>query len=254
MRKSLAKQKQTLDFGRSAVSRYIQLTTLFRRRIKSGQWPVDQQIPTVEALALECGVARATIRQALGVLEDEKLIERYRAKGTFVIGKPRSELWAEVATDWSGLLTATPGATIELLSDEAGAIPAHVEHAIGDVAQSYRHLRRRHWRRNAPFLVADTFIDEKLSARISQKDIETKSAIRLMHELPGLEIVDVRQTMTIGLADMETAELLKVSINSPVGFVRRTAVDKDGCLVYIGDGIYRGDVVRVDFKLKVGQP
>jgi predicted transcriptional regulator len=76
--KSLARQKQTLDFGRSAVSRYIQLTTLFRRRIESGQWPVDQQIPTVEALALECGVARATIRQALGVLEDEKLIERYR--------------------------------------------------------------------------------------------------------------------------------------------------------------------------------
>jgi GntR family transcriptional regulator len=253
MRKPLAKKKQPLDFGRSAVSRYIQLTTLFRRRIESGQWPVDQQIPTVEALALECGVARATIRQALGVLEDEKLIERFRAKGTFVIGKPRSELWAEVATDWSGLLTATPGATIELISDEAGAIPSHVEHAIGDVALSYRHLRRRHWRRNAPFLVADTFIDEKLSARIPQKDIETKSAIRLMHELPGLEIVDVRQTMTIGLADMETAQLLKVSINSPVGFVRRTAVDKDGCLVYIGDGIYRGDVVRVDFKLSVGK-
>ncbi|MEY4242328.1 MAG: hypothetical protein RJA14_2024, partial [Pseudomonadota bacterium] len=28
--------------GRSAVSRYIQLATLFRRRIESGQWPVGQ--------------------------------------------------------------------------------------------------------------------------------------------------------------------------------------------------------------------
>src|SRR3712207_6948832 len=73
-----------LDLNRSAVPRHIQLTTLFRHRIEQGAWKTGQQIPTVDELAAECGVARATIRQAMDQLEVEGLIERFRAKGTFV--------------------------------------------------------------------------------------------------------------------------------------------------------------------------
>jgi GntR family transcriptional regulator len=248
--RTLAKRKKTVEFARSAVSRYIQLTTLFRRRIENDQWPVNQQIPTIEDLAEEFGVARATIRQALGVLEDERLIERYRAKGTFVLRKPHEDLWCEVSTDWSGLLTATPGATIELLSNDTRPAPPHLAHPAGELAPSYRHLQRRHWRRNEPFLVAETFIDQRLSERIPEGDFEKKPALSMIHDIAGLEIVDARQTLTISTADMETASLLKIPINAPVAVIRRWAVDGDGTLVYLGDGIYRGDVVRVDFKLK----
>ena len=69
-----------VPLSRSAVARYIQLATLFRSRIMSGQWAAGAQIPTIEALMAECGVARATIRQALGLLEDEGLVSRYRAR------------------------------------------------------------------------------------------------------------------------------------------------------------------------------
>ena len=41
--------KPAVDLNRSAVARYIQLASLFRRRIDAGQWPVDQQTPTVDA-------------------------------------------------------------------------------------------------------------------------------------------------------------------------------------------------------------
>src|SRR4051794_32327691 len=98
-----------VDFSRSAVSRYIQLATLFRRRIESGEWPLGEQIPTVDKLAGEYGVARATVRQALASLEDEGLIERLRAKGTFVLQRPQQKLWCEVPTSWSGLLLSAPG-------------------------------------------------------------------------------------------------------------------------------------------------
>src|SRR5262245_22837819 len=101
------------DFSRSAISRYVQLAALFRRRIETGVWPVGSQIPTVDELAEECGVARATIRQSLGLLSDEKLIERFRAKGTFVTRRIEDGLWCEIATDWSGmLLPSTDDATI----------------------------------------------------------------------------------------------------------------------------------------------
>ncbi|MGC1504502.1 MAG: GntR family transcriptional regulator [Sulfitobacter sp.] len=238
-----------LDFGRSAIARYIQLATLFRRRIVMGQWPLGSQIPTVDELAEECGVARATIRQALDLLEEEKLIERYRAKGTFVRRHPQEELWCSVATDLSGLLRPAGDAEIEVLSDEPNVVLKQVAYPIGKLAESYRHLRRRHFREGNAFLLTDIHIDERLNDSITAKDLTTKTALRLISDIPGLEIVEAQQTLTIGSADMDVAEALSIPLNAPVAFVHRRAVDQHGTTVLAAEGIYRGDVVRFDIKL-----
>jgi len=242
--------KAPVDFSRSAISRYIQLATLFRRRIESGEWRIDERIPTVEELAAECGVARATIRQALSILENEDLIERFRAKGTFVRHRPQEKLWCAVATDWTGLLRSIDNATIEVLSDTPDVVLRDVVYQIGELAPAYRNLRRRHWRHDKPFLIANLYIDERLRDRITQEDIETKTALRMVHDISGLEIVDARQTLTIGTADVESAAALMMPINAPVAYVHRRAVDRDGNLVLVAEGIYRGDVVRLDIKLR----
>src|SRR3954464_564115 len=106
------------DLSRSNVARYVQLATLFRRNIESGHWPAGDQIPTVDELAAQHGVARATIRQALGILESDALISRFRAKGTFVNAQERQHLWLDMTTDWRGLLNAREGAVIEVLEEE----------------------------------------------------------------------------------------------------------------------------------------
>ena len=237
------------DLNRSAVSRYIQLATLFRRRIESGLWPVGEQIPTVDELASECGVARATIRQALGLVEAEGLIERFRAKGTFVKRRPQDQLWCEVETDWQGLLSSREGAEIEILSDMMGGPPL-VHHAIGTAGQNYRHLRRRHSLDGRPFLVADLYIDERLAKKITDEETTSLTALRMVAAIPGVKITEARQTLTIGTADIETAGVLGLPLNAPVCHVTRSAVDQRGRLVLVSNGIYRGEVVRVDVKLK----
>jgi GntR family transcriptional regulator len=243
-------RKPTVDLDRSAVSRYLQLASLFRRRIEAGDWPIGRQTPTVDELTAECGVARATVRRALDMLEDEGLIDRYRAKGTFVRQKPKQQLWCEVATDWSGLLAARDEAVIEVLADERGFQPPSVPHPIGAMAPSYRRLTRRHARHGVPFLLAHLFIDERLSKRISKKDLQSKTALKLMADISGLKIKDARQTLTISSADVETSELLDMPLNAPIGVVYRSVVDRSGFLVFIGEGLYRGDMIRVDMKLK----
>lgn len=245
-----ARPRPAVDFSRSAVARYIQLASLFRRHIQSGEWTVGKQIPTVEELAEQCGVARATIRQALDALDQEGLIERFRAKGTFVKQRQQEQLWCEVATDWSGLLMSREGATIELLEDERGSQPAQIPHPMGEAAPSYRRLLRRHSRHGSPFLLATLYIDERLSKRIAKKDLSSKTAMRLVADIPSVKIKDARQTLTIASADIETAEQLGIPLNAPVAIVHRSVVDRDGCLIFVGEGIYRGDQVRIDLKLK----
>lgn len=239
-----------LDDDATGMPRYLQLSTLFRRMIESGQWQPDSQIPTVEELAAEYGVARATVRQALGRLDNEGLIARYRAKGTFVTYRPQEQLWCEVETDWSGLLRSRPGATIELLSEESGLQPPVFLNASGERVRSYRRFKRRHSRDGKPFLVAYTYLDEALCKRVKREDLETKTALSLLSSIRGVKLEDVRQTLTIGAADVVTAKELGVPLNAPVAYVHRSAVDSTGKLVMVSDGTYRGDIVRLDIKLK----
>ncbi len=239
-----------LDLGRSSVARYIQLMTLFRSRIESGAWRVGDQIPTVDDLAAEYGVARATIRQALGGLEQDGLIERFRAKGTYVRQAPAKRLWCDVQTDWSGLLRSRDGARIEVLSDRADIAAADMIGSEGHLAPFYRHVRRRHWRDGESFLLADVYLDQRLSDKVTEQDLTTKTALKLVASIPGVAVADARQVLTIGGADVEAAALLELDLNAPVAFVTRAAFDADGGLLMLAKGIYRGDVVRIDMKLK----
>ena len=239
----------TLDLRQSRLPRYLQLATLFRRRVESGQWQTGQQLPTIDDLAQECGVARATVRQALDILAQDDLIVRYRAKGTFVTRQKREELWCEVRTDWSGLLLSPPGATMEVLSAQKDVQPKVLFHNIGTPAPGYRHWRRLHWRDGKPYHLGEVYIDERLAARIPASALSTKTSLRMLKDVPRLVIADARQTLTIATADIETAKLLKIPINAPVAYVHRSVADNKGCLVFVGAGVYRGDVVRLDIKL-----
>ena len=79
---------------------------------------------------------------------------------------------------------------------------------------------------------------------------ETKTALRLIADIPGVKIKDARQSLTIGTADVETAQALNIPLNAPIACVYRSVVDQNGSLVFIGEGLYRGDQVRIDMKLK----
>jgi GntR family transcriptional regulator len=242
--------KQATNLNRSAVSRYIQLSTLFRRRIESGQWRFGAQIPTVDELALEFGVARATIRQALGLLEAEGLIDRFRAKGTFVRIETQERLWCEVETNWSGMLRSRSGADIEVLSQELTKMAPLPPHKAGKLAPKYLHLRRLHSRGGSAFLIADVYVEEGLSKKIPRSAYGSQTALSLVANLKGVTISDSRQTLTIGSADVDTAEHLGIPLNAPVAHVQRSVSDDNARIILISNGIYRGDVVRLDIKLK----
>lgn len=235
---------------KSNVSRYIQLASLFRNRIESGEWDVGDKIPNVEDLAKECGVATMTIRQSLDILQAEGLIERFRAKGTFVTERPNNDIWCEVKTDWTGLLIARDNATIEILDDVRDVQLPKRSGYEGNLAPSYRHLKRRHLRDGIPFLMANVFVDERVCPNIPESAYTKVTAMRLIADIPGQKIMDAHQTVTIGSADLETSEALNISIGDPVAKVQRVAVNQVGDLILLANGVYRGDMMKISVKLR----
>ncbi|MBX2886989.1 MAG: GntR family transcriptional regulator [Granulosicoccus sp.] len=236
---------------KSAVARYLQLASVFRNQIRNGDWKVGEQIPTVTQLAAEYGVAGMTIRQALDILQEEDLIERFRAKGTFVKHAPEADLWCEVETDWNGLLLSREGAEITVLDEtKKVSAPPFIENAsVGSAAASYRHLKRSHQRGGETFLYADVYIDETIAVKIKRADFAKITALRLVANIKGINIADARQILTVDTADIDLSERLNIALGDPVVHILRLAIDDSGTIILAARGCYRGDRVRIDMKL-----
>lgn len=244
-----ARDAEAPDLDRSPVARYLQLATLFRNRIASGRWPVGSRIPNVEALAQDFGVARETIRQALGLLERDGIVERFRAKGTFVRRAPAAGRAHNLQIDWTSLATAHEGAELEVLEEGmVDRIPGTRDEGVA--APRYRMMRRRHRRDGMPYLIGTLYLDERLYRQVSPERFRREPTLSILQDVFGDRIGRARQVLTIGTADVEIASLLEIPINAPIAEVRRYALDTDETLIYVGEGIYRGDALRLDIDLR----
>jgi GntR family transcriptional regulator len=72
--------------GEREVPQYRRLADLVRGRVADGTYRPGERIPSETAFAKSTGLSFLTVRQALKVLVDEGLLERFPGRGTFVTG------------------------------------------------------------------------------------------------------------------------------------------------------------------------
>lgn len=64
---------------------YAQIAEHYRGEIKDGRLKPGDQLPTVAAIAKEWGVAAMTVQRALTQLREERLVETFHGRGSFVL-------------------------------------------------------------------------------------------------------------------------------------------------------------------------
>jgi GntR family transcriptional regulator len=233
-----------LDFGHNRAPIYVQLSTLFRRFIVSGQWPVAQQIPTLVDLAAQFEVNPATVGKAIEILADEGLVERYRRHGTFVTAKPAPVDWLTIPTDWTAAVVAFEGLDVECLSSHHAKNRPTPFHG-GTPAPGYQITRRLYRRQRLPVLLEDSFVDLRLRQGLGGRRADNTALLRRLGSCPGLQIGRAEETILFGIADGEISTLLAVPLNAPLAVVHLSIRDDDDVLIAESKIYYRGDAVRV---------
>lgn len=233
----------------SPLPRYAQLADLFRSRIARGFWRPGARLPTLEELMREFAVARVTVRQAVGVLQQEGLLSAQRGRGTFVTAVPRAERRLRMHTRLRELADMYRHDRPQLtLIDEAAGVPA-LEASDGTPAPRYHFLRRVHSRDGEPYCVISVYLDERVFRRAPAR-FRRETVIPVLLDLRGVKVAEARQTLTIATADVEVASLLGIPINAPVADVRRVCRDRKGIVIYLGEVTYRGDYIRLEMDLE----
>jgi GntR family transcriptional regulator len=67
---------------------YTQLADILREMITSGELQPRSPLPSESYLQQEQGIARGTVRTAIGILRDEGLVVTISGRGTFVKERP----------------------------------------------------------------------------------------------------------------------------------------------------------------------
>jgi len=225
---------------------YVQLAESFRRRIASKDWRIGLQLPPVEDLADEYGVARITIRQAMNILDHEGLVSRSRRRGTHVLKEPVVLRVHHMTARWDDFMSGNSGGGSKIIRNVAAqALPA-ITAEQGPVRGEFRHLRLVSYQTGGlPLLLRETFVRRDIYSKIERR-IEASSMMNLL----GEHAEEVTIFNEIRAADQSIARMLRIPLGTPILEGRHIGYDKNGSVIFVDMPTLRGDYLRFEIKLK----
>lgn len=245
--------KLTSIYDRSRVPLYIQVASVMRQRIDSGHWVEGDKISTLEELEQEFAVARVTIRQAIELLREEGLLNAQQGRGTFVSGKPKHNRWLNLANDFDAMVSSIKDNVLKRVHIEEDAPSPDLGEGEGSLAEGYVFLRSVQYNGGEPFSVVNLHLARHIFDKGGKKFMHAAALPRIV-EMPDVTINHAHQTLTIGVASPETADLLGIGLGEPTADCRLVLVDDKDIAIYVADIHYHKScfALRIDLLERSG--
>ena len=227
---------------------YQRIASGLRAEIASGRLPVGARLPAIATLARTYAVAPVTARQALKVLTDEGLVRSRQGSGTFVANLPaRAHIPSDVL-DWPMRAPALRRHRARILQADDTAPP--LLPGDGKAAASYRRMLRVHVDADGlPMRLVELFVDRRCYDQAPQR-FDVEMALALLEEMHGPELLEMRHTFTLSVADAFTADQLAIRVGDPLGRLRRVLLNQAGEAVYFAIGLVRADRIALAWTTK----
>jgi GntR family transcriptional regulator len=229
----------------SVQPRYLQIANHIADNIRSGDLGVGDQLPTERQLAEELGVSRMTVRQALGVLAQQGLINSQHGIGNFVT-RPMLEQPVDILIGFSDNMLKKgirPSAQLlDLKSTSADQLlSTELQIPFGDPVFAIRRLR---FADNMPMALEYSYFPERYVPGLDQHDLEQRSIYAILTEEYKIALAGAVQTLEPVVALAYQARLLQIPKGAPLMLITRTSSDDRQRIVEYAKDLYRGDCFR----------
>ena len=187
-------------------------------RIHAGELAPNAQLPGEALLAEQFGVARMTVRQAIGQLADDALVVRRQGVGTFVAGDAAGRRSLNRLTSFTEDMSgAARKVETELLLRAICDPKPDVAAALGLTAGA-RVVRIRRLRRVAgvPVLLNDSHLPYGLFPSLDREDLIEGSLYRTLETRYDTRLRRADQRIRAVAASRELARLLDIAPRSPL--------------------------------------
>jgi GntR family transcriptional regulator len=213
-----------------------------RDSIRSGEWKPGDLIPSERELGEQYGISRMTARQAITDLVNEGLFYREQGKGTFVSQRKITQQLIHLTGFTEDIRARGQRPSTKVLSAEMSPADETTAEKLRIPAGTliFR-LQRLRLADGEPLAIELSQISFKGCERLLEEDLENNSLYRILETKYGMPLMEADQELEAGLADNEEAEILKISVGSPVLFTRRTTYTERNQPIEYAKAIYCGN-------------
>lgn len=224
----------------AAIPLYRQVADYLSREILNGRLAPGEPLGSETELQALFSVSRITIRQAIGLLVDQKLVLRQQGKGTYVEAVPLQfplgvlEGTMEIARHL-GRATQSKVISKRVINGRKNA-----RDILGTPdTEKIVEIRRLDLSGEEPIALATIDLPLRIGSKLSSVELEAEPLYVLLERTQSIVAEDAYQTIQAAAASENIARQLKIAVGSPIMTVTRATRDD------------RGDIVEysvIDFK------
>jgi len=228
--------------ARNATSpRYARIEEDLRRQIGEGTLALGSRLPAEQELAQQYGVARMTVRQALGRLSDAGIVERRHGVGTFVASTKSERVTSRLLGFREDAIAHGQNPSTTILSSELGPLAATDAALLGAAEGSMAlHVARLRFTDGEPIGHNCVIIVPPYAEQLQNIDW-TASFYSGAAERVGYEVAEVEENIEAVNASSEMATLLKIDVGNALLRVTRLTYLASGSKLGLTRSLYRGD-------------
>ena len=234
----------------SAIPIYFQLKEAIYEKIKTGEWKIGQQVPSLRQLSSELKISLMTARQAIKALVDEKVLAMQRGQGTFILGAGLREDATIISSFTAEMLRQGYKPTSKVLKKETIPAPDDVSAAFNLQQSSPVHLiSRLRYADDFPIALQHAFLPADLFPDLLQKDING-SLVSILENDYSTRFHRGTQTISAGLTGKQEYQHLELSPKTPVLFIERTSFSEAQKPIEFLRSIHRADKYTLTVNLR----
>lgn len=196
---------------------YQKAAEKLRANILEGSFPPGGRLPTERELCHQLGVSRITVRLALDLLEEEKLIVRRQGSGTYVSDHPRQIL--PLGVDYAGSVREhAPNLSRQLLG-KRWTKPSAVPWAIPFLGKTTGRLlsAERIDRSLTENLAWDhAIIPEAFADKLTRRELASLDFVERWKQRQNLSIAEIHQNISAVAANDIDHARLSVKVGAPI--------------------------------------
>ena len=244
------REASALPGSRISVPLYGQVLGVLRQRIIDGVYAPGDQLQPEDGLATEFRVSRATVRQAVGELVRQGLVDRRQGRGTFVLAVDEHHYGQRFSGSLSDLIAETMRSkALDAEVQRQADIPQRIADALRLDKPVATIVRRTRAIENQAFAYTINYIPERYGELISKADLRKTGLMTLLGE-KGVRLGSAQQLIRAEQADIEVCERLRMEFAAPVLYAERLLLTVDDEPVQFVKSWYRADLYEYRVNLE----
>lgn len=235
---------------------YAVLAQDLRSAISAGQYRTGSLLPGELELARTHGVSRATARAALGLLQQQGLVERRRGDGTRVLpARPNDSLGQSVGSiaeliNYAKHTRRVTQSVTQLVIDQDQA--NRLELPPGSRWMQLDSLRIDPDKPHDPICYSKSYIAAEIADVAALHSNETTAICDVLREHKGVALADITQEMRGALIPEGLAAILNANAGDPALSILRRYADPNGWVFLVTVGLHPAS--RFSYRMHLERP